>query len=39
MKSYLIRLILKHEFNIHLLKTLKKCVYRLHQEIHETISI
>jgi hypothetical protein len=39
MKSYPTELILKHEFSIHLLKTLKKCVYWLHQTIHEAISI
>jgi len=39
MKSYPIQLILKHEFNIHLLKTLLKNVCQLHQGIHEIIPI
>lgn len=39
MLSHPIQLILKHEFNIHLLKTLKECVHRLHQGIHDTKSI
>jgi len=39
MKSYPIQLILNHEFNVHLLKTLLKNVCQLHQGIHEIIPI